>query len=310
MRWPPAARRMPLRVSGTELNLGLRPPVRTSTGVPVFYASPPPRSPSAAPAATTTSGSGSPTTARRRENPGDRRGAARTSPRRPERPDRLRCPTPGPRLLARAVPGSNKLMALLYIITILAFVSSLFLISATMNTLIAEQAGEIAILKTLGGRRRQIGGIALRTATMLGAGRRGRRHHPGHRHRLPADPLLRPDSSSTCRSASPSRPRSSWPAWCSARRSRRPRRCPPCGARCAGPWPKPWPSTATQRLRLRPARPRWSRAAACWPGPRYPAACGWACATYCGNSAAARRRSRRSPWPPGLRSRSSPSASR
>jgi hypothetical protein len=50
-----------------------------------------------------------------------------------------------------------------------AFLSSLFLISATMNTLIAEQAGEIAILKTLGGRRRQIGGIALRTATMLGA---------------------------------------------------------------------------------------------------------------------------------------------
>ena len=56
--------------------------------------------------------------------------------------------------------GFNEIMALLYIITILAFLSSLFLISATMNTLIAEQAGEIAILKTLGGRRRQIGGIA------------------------------------------------------------------------------------------------------------------------------------------------------
>ena len=60
-------------------------------------------------------------------------------------------------------------VALLYIITILAFLSALFLISATMNTLIAEQAGEIAILKTLGGRRRQIGGIVLRTAVMLGA---------------------------------------------------------------------------------------------------------------------------------------------
>jgi putative ABC transport system permease protein len=60
-------------------------------------------------------------------------------------------------------------MALLYIITILAFVSALFLISAMMNTLIAEQAGEIAILKTLGGRRRQIGGITVRTAAMLGA---------------------------------------------------------------------------------------------------------------------------------------------
>jgi putative ABC transport system permease protein len=66
-------------------------------------------------------------------------------------------------------PGFGRTMVLLYIITILAFVSALFLISATMNTLIAEQAGEIAILKTLGGRRRQIGGITVRTAAMLGA---------------------------------------------------------------------------------------------------------------------------------------------
>jgi putative ABC transport system permease protein len=65
--------------------------------------------------------------------------------------------------------GFSHIMALLYIITILAFGSALFLISATMNTLIAEQAGEIAILKTLGGRRRQIGGITVRTAAMLGA---------------------------------------------------------------------------------------------------------------------------------------------
>jgi putative ABC transport system permease protein len=69
-------------------------------------------------------------------------------------------------------PGQSAfghIMALLYIITILAFASALFLISATMNTLIAEQASEIAILKTLGGRRRQIGGIILRTAAILGA---------------------------------------------------------------------------------------------------------------------------------------------
>ena len=64
--------------------------------------------------------------------------------------------------------GFNQIMALLYIITILAFTSALFLISATMNTLIAEQASEIAILKTLGGRRRQIAGITVRTAAMLG----------------------------------------------------------------------------------------------------------------------------------------------
>ncbi len=65
--------------------------------------------------------------------------------------------------------GFRHIMALLYIITILAFVSALFLISATMNTLIAEQASEIAILKTLGARRTQIAGIILRTAAMLGA---------------------------------------------------------------------------------------------------------------------------------------------
>jgi putative ABC transport system permease protein len=65
--------------------------------------------------------------------------------------------------------GFGQIMALLYIITILAFASALFLIAATMNTLIAEQANEIAILKTLGGRQRQIGGITLRTAAMLGA---------------------------------------------------------------------------------------------------------------------------------------------
>jgi putative ABC transport system permease protein len=69
-------------------------------------------------------------------------------------------------------PGQSafgRIMALLYIITILAFLSALFLIAATMNALIAEQAREIAILKTIGGRRRQIAGIILRTAALLGA---------------------------------------------------------------------------------------------------------------------------------------------
>ena len=64
--------------------------------------------------------------------------------------------------------GFNDLIAVLYIITVLALGSALFLIAATMNTLIAEQAGEIAILKALGGRRRQIAGITARTAAMLG----------------------------------------------------------------------------------------------------------------------------------------------
>jgi putative ABC transport system permease protein len=66
-------------------------------------------------------------------------------------------------------PGFSHIVALLYIITILAFLSALFLTAATMNTLIAEQVSEIAILKTLGGSRRQIGGIIVRAAAMLGA---------------------------------------------------------------------------------------------------------------------------------------------
>jgi putative ABC transport system permease protein len=73
---------------------------------------------------------------------------------------------------AGSYPGQDAFSIIskfLYIITVLAFISALFLISSTMNTLIAEQASEIAILKTLGARRRQIAGITLRTAALLGA---------------------------------------------------------------------------------------------------------------------------------------------
>lgn len=68
-------------------------------------------------------------------------------------------------------PGQSffrKITSLFYIITVLAVFCALFLIAGTMNALIAEQAGEIAILKTLGGRRRQITGVILRTAVLLG----------------------------------------------------------------------------------------------------------------------------------------------
>jgi len=70
-----------------------------------------------------------------------------------------------------AWPGQsffNQVIALFYVITLLAVCCALFLIAATMNTLVAEQAGEIAILKALGGRRRQIAGVVLRTAGLLG----------------------------------------------------------------------------------------------------------------------------------------------
>ena len=62
----------------------------------------------------------------------------------------------------------DEVIALFYVITLLAVCCALFLIAATMNTLITEQADEIAILKALGGRRRQIAGVVLRTAGLLG----------------------------------------------------------------------------------------------------------------------------------------------
>ena len=62
----------------------------------------------------------------------------------------------------------NEVIALFYVITLLAVCCALFLIASTMNTLVAEQAGEIAILKALGGRRRQIARVVLRTAGLLG----------------------------------------------------------------------------------------------------------------------------------------------
>ena len=205
--------------------------------------------------------------------------------------------------------GFGHIMALLYIITILAFASALFLISATMNTLIAGQAGEIAILKTLGGRRLQIAGITARTAAMLGAA--GAVLGTilgitiaylltgyfavklidvsfGFAISVPvvvASLMLGPALAVAA----------SLPAL--RRALRRPVAETLAGAGTGG-YGSGLGSTA------------WSRAAACWPGPGCPAACGWESATRCGKSAAARPRSRRSPWQPGSRSPSSPSASR
>jgi putative ABC transport system permease protein len=64
--------------------------------------------------------------------------------------------------------GFDQEISFLNVITVLALLSALFLIVTTMNTLVAEQAAEIAILKTLGGRRRQIASIVLRAAALLG----------------------------------------------------------------------------------------------------------------------------------------------
>ncbi|HET7378492.1 MAG TPA: FtsX-like permease family protein [Gaiellales bacterium] len=56
-----------------------------------------------------------------------------------------------------------------YIVTVLALLSALVLISNTMTTLVAEQTSEISVMKAIGGRRRQIGLVYVRTALLLGA---------------------------------------------------------------------------------------------------------------------------------------------
>ncbi len=56
-----------------------------------------------------------------------------------------------------------------YVITVLALLSALVLISNTMTTLVAEQTSEIGVMKAVGGRRRQIALVYIRTALLLGA---------------------------------------------------------------------------------------------------------------------------------------------
>ena len=56
-----------------------------------------------------------------------------------------------------------------YVITLLALLSALVLISNTITTLVAEQTSEIGIMKAVGGRRRQIAAVYLKTALLLGA---------------------------------------------------------------------------------------------------------------------------------------------
>jgi putative ABC transport system permease protein len=69
-------------------------------------------------------------------------------------------------------PGRQELddfSTIFSIVTALALLSALVLIASTMSTLISEQAGEIATMKAIGARRRQIAGIYMRTTLLLGA---------------------------------------------------------------------------------------------------------------------------------------------
>jgi putative ABC transport system permease protein len=58
---------------------------------------------------------------------------------------------------------------LLGVITLLALLSALVLISNTMTTLVAEQTGEIGIMRAVGARPRQVALVYARTAALLGA---------------------------------------------------------------------------------------------------------------------------------------------
>ena len=63
---------------------------------------------------------------------------------------------------------SEQFAEILSVITVLALLSALVLISNTMGTLVAEQTGEIGIMRAVGARRRQIGAVYARTALLLG----------------------------------------------------------------------------------------------------------------------------------------------
>ncbi|HRE00759.1 MAG TPA: ABC transporter permease, partial [Ilumatobacteraceae bacterium] len=55
------------------------------------------------------------------------------------------------------------------ILAVLALLSAIVLISSTMSTLVAEQTRDIAVMRAIGARRRQVAGVYLRTTLLLGA---------------------------------------------------------------------------------------------------------------------------------------------
>jgi putative ABC transport system permease protein len=63
----------------------------------------------------------------------------------------------------------SNLVSMLYVMTVLALLCSVFLISNTMNTMILEQRREIAQMKAIGARRAQVFRSYLTTATIIGA---------------------------------------------------------------------------------------------------------------------------------------------
>ena len=68
-----------------------------------------------------------------------------------------------------AKADTEQFAQLLGVITVLALLSALVLISNTMSTLVAEQTREIGIMRAVGARRRQLALVYLRTTLLLGA---------------------------------------------------------------------------------------------------------------------------------------------
>jgi len=62
----------------------------------------------------------------------------------------------------------NNITGVLYVVTLLALVGALVLLSSTISTLVSEQTSEIATMKAIGARGRQIRLVYLRTAALLG----------------------------------------------------------------------------------------------------------------------------------------------
>ena len=65
--------------------------------------------------------------------------------------------------------GFESMASLFNVITLLALLTALVLVSNTMTTLVGEQTGEIAAMKAIGARPRDIRRVYMRTALLLGA---------------------------------------------------------------------------------------------------------------------------------------------
>ena len=87
----------------------------------------------------------------------------------PAEPDRVFRPAHHSRWgTGRASPSSTQESQVLVILIVLALLSAAFLLANTIRTMIAEQAGEIGVMRAVGASRRDVRRTYLRTAALLG----------------------------------------------------------------------------------------------------------------------------------------------